>query len=123
MGNNIRKVIIISASLLAAGCAYAVFFSKTGIGIPCVFRKLTGFMCPGCGTTRMLVSLFRFDFVAAWNYNPVVLCMLPVGAVLLTLSIKRYIIGDSNKMSRAETVTEYIMLFVLIAFGVLRNII
>lgn len=123
MRSRIKRVIIISTSLLAAGCAYAVLFSKTGIGIPCIFRKITGLMCPGCGTTRMLVSLLKLDFVSAWSYNPVVLCMLPVGAVLFALGLKRYIADGVNRMTKYETFTEYIMIAVLVGFGIVRNII
>ena len=123
MRSRIKRVIIISTSLLAAGCVYAVFFSKTGIGIPCIFRKITGLMCPGCGTTRMLVSLLKLDFVSAWSYNPVVLCMLPVGVVLFALGLKRYIADGVNRMTKYETFTEYIMIAVLVGFGIVRNII
>ena len=123
MRKRIKRVIIISTSLLAVGCAYAVFFGKTGIGIPCVFRKVTGLLCPGCGTTRMLVSLLRFDFAAAWDYNPVVMCMLPVGAVLFGVALRRYILTGSKRISKWETYTEYVMLIVLVVFGVVRNII
>lgn len=49
------KKLGISAMVLAAGFAYylaARFF----FAIPCMFRTLTGFKCPGCGITHMLVA-------------------------------------------------------------------
>ena len=49
MRDRIKKVCIVSAAVISGGCAYAAFYRITGIGIPCLFRLITGFKCPGCG--------------------------------------------------------------------------
>jgi len=36
----------------------------------CVFRKIAGMNCFFCGTTRSLLSSFRFDFKEAFFHNP-----------------------------------------------------
>ena len=43
---------------------------KQGINIYCTTHQLTGLYCPGCGITRMLVSLVRGDLHTAFRYNP-----------------------------------------------------
>lgn len=123
MKQRVLKVMKISTAVFAAGCAYAVFFKLTGLGIPCLFRALTGFECPGCGATRMCTSLLMLDFRAAWSYNPVMMCLLPIGAVLIANGIKRYIVTGRNTTPKWETAVMIAMIVVLVIFGVVRNMV
>ena len=123
MKQRILKVIKISTAVLIAGCAYAVFFKLTGFGIPCLFRVLTGFECPGCGMTRMCTSLVMLDFRAAWSYNPVMMCLLPFGILLIANALKRYITTGINITPKWETAVIVAMIVVLVIFGVVRNIV
>ena len=47
-------------------------FHKLGLGgyIPCLFHRLTGIECPGCGMTRAFVSLSHFQFYTSFTNNP-----------------------------------------------------
>ncbi len=36
----------------------------------CWMRVLTGIPCPGCGSTRCLIALSRFDVAQAFRFNP-----------------------------------------------------
>lgn len=38
----------------------------------CLIKLTIGFPCPGCGLTRATFALLRFDFVEAFNYNPLI---------------------------------------------------
>jgi len=53
--------------LMAGGLFYAL--ARLGYPIPCLFYKLTGLHCPGCGNTRAALALLRLDFPAAFSYN------------------------------------------------------
>jgi hypothetical protein len=59
--------------LLALGAAAAagifVVLALQGIGIPCLFRKITGLLCPGCGNSRAVLALLRLDVAGALGYN------------------------------------------------------
>ena len=59
--------------LLALGAAAAVgifvALALQGIGIPCLFRKITGLLCPGCGNSRAVLALLRLDVAGALGYN------------------------------------------------------
>ena len=123
MKQRILKVIKISTAVLIAGCAYAVFFKLTGFGIPCLFRVLTGFECPGCGMTRMCTSLVMLDFRAAWSYNPAMMCLLPFGILLIANALQRYITTGRNITPKWETAVMIAMIVVLIVYGVVRNIV
>ncbi len=62
-------------NLLLAGLGvlgFVVIFyilGRRGIGIPCLFRRMTGFQCPGCGNSRAVLALLRLDVVAALKHN------------------------------------------------------
>ena len=84
-----------AAVILAAGLLYAAFCTWSGWAIPCPFRLLTGWLCPGCGVTRMCLALLRLDLPAAWAANP--------GLLLLLLSMAvRYIRTGARLPTRRE---------------------
>lgn len=37
----------------------------------CLFQKIFGIPCPGCGITRSLIAISELNFVSSWHYNPV----------------------------------------------------
>lgn len=51
--------------------------------LPCVFRALTGFYCPGCGMTRALHALVHLDLPRAFRMNPLVISGLALVPGLL----------------------------------------
>ena len=53
-------------AVLLCGLLYFAFTSITGLGLPCPFRMLTGWLCPGCGITTMFIELGRLNFEAAF---------------------------------------------------------
>ena len=122
MNTRLIEVTKKGAVLLAVGCAYSILYLSTGIGIPCVFHEITGLDCPGCGVSRMLLALFRLDFAAAFAYNAVLLCMLPVLLALLAVHVIRYVRTGSRKMTRFETVLLWILIVILLLWGILRNL-
>ncbi len=108
--------------LLAVGIVYAVISYVTGFGIPCIFHTVTGLQCPGCGISRMFLSLFKGDIKAAWGYNHVILCLSPLFLVLIVHMSARYIKKGSLVPARWANILMCIMIGVLLVFGVLRNI-
>lgn len=38
--------------------------------LPCVFKVITGYPCPTCGSTRIVSSLINLDIVSAFGWNP-----------------------------------------------------
>jgi len=51
--------------------------------ITCVFLKIFGVPCPGCGMTRAFLSLLKLDLYSAVKYNAVILFMPYVFMYLL----------------------------------------
>lgn len=47
---------------------YLAVFSL--ISVPCPFFSLTGYLCPGCGSTRGMSRLLSGDVEGCFRYNP-----------------------------------------------------
>ncbi len=121
MAERRKKVIRIALILVGIGALYAVFASVTGVGIPCPIRSVTGLKCPGCGVSRMALSVIKLDFASAFGYNAAVLCLLP----LMAATAGRYIyvyVKYGRVRDRAANIAVIFMIVVLVAFGVLRNV-
>lgn len=65
-----KKILTIYGVTVGAGLLYYLWGTLTGLFLPCMFYRATGIMCPGCGSSRMFLSMLRFDFVSAFWYNP-----------------------------------------------------
>ena len=68
----------------------AGIFIPTKIFPPCMFHALTGFSCPGCGSTRAVSALLRGDLLTSLKLQPAIFyCALVYTAFVLshTLSL------------------------------------
>jgi len=90
---------------------------------PCPFCYLTGFYCPGCGTSRAIYQIVHGNFLYALNLNPLMILSLPFlfYLVMCNLNIK---IGEKLIFKRRVfTKKFYVMLIaVIVLYWILRNI-
>lgn len=74
---DILFVLLVAAMLLAAGGYLLIRFcglEDYAWGTPCLFLRLTGWYCPGCGGTRAFLALIKEgDIVKSLQYHPVIL--------------------------------------------------
>ena len=92
------------------------------LGVPCLFHKITGLLCPGCGITRMILAIMRLDFKSAYQYNQVIFVSSPF---IIYLCIRLYIswlISRPYILSLVEKVLVYVFIIVLLIFGIYRNL-
>lgn len=102
---------------------YLIFSNITGFAIPCIFNYLTGFLCPGCGSTRMLKALLSGDIIKAFYYNQFLFLSLPIFLVLL---INVFYSNIKNIKPWIFKIPNYIYIIyaaLAIIFGIVRNII
>jgi Protein of unknown function (DUF2752) len=116
------KVTALWSSLLA-GAAYLFFFQpgRTGFFPPCPFRTLTGFNCPGCGTTRGLHELLHGHFLAAFELNPMMVLILPILGYALILYSKSAIDGRPMRQFNLSPGFGWLLTMVIVGFWIFRN--
>jgi len=104
-----------SFTIGAAGLLYLkVWLPATKIAIPCVFHELTGLYCPGCGITRVILSLLRLDAYQAIRYNPLVFALLPMYLI--------YAWAKKRQMRRTSNGIMAVMVIATVGFGLARNL-
>ncbi len=109
------------AVLLLLLGAYALFVATTGYALPCPFRTITGWQCPGCGVTRMCMALLRLDIAAAYAANAALLCLLPGLALCTGVWLYRYIRTGERKLQHWQQLLLWGSIGVLLIHAVLRN--
>ena len=122
MKKRAKKVALLFGGLVAAGVIYIIFNSLTGIGIPCVFHAVTRLECPGCGVSRMIISLIKLDIASAFRYNAALVVLLPVFVILTVSMTVKYIKTGSLKLNKGQSATCIVLIVLLLLFGVLRNL-
>jgi hypothetical protein len=109
-------------ALALAGLVVVVCFLKPGSTPflpPCPFRFLTGFYCPGCGSTRMLYFLVHGHPYLAFRQNPLAMLVLP--GVLYGLGRQMFARSRAaHSRIHPRWITAFLVVVVL--FTVLRNI-
>ena len=118
---RVRRLWTVGGILLGSGLGYALWVRLTGLAVPCLFWTVTGWLCPGCGVTRLCLALLRWDWAAAWAANPALLLMLPVLAALGVRMAVRYVRAGSAIGPKWENALLWVMTALLIVWGAVRN--
>ena len=103
------------AVLLCAGLFYGYVLLPRGIVIPCLFYRITGWRCPGCGITNLCLAMLHGRIAEAPAYNWGLVLSLPV---LLWLVVYRRTEGSER---REKAVCIGLLVF-LLCWGVIRNL-
>lgn len=107
--------------VFVSGLIYYFVVMLTAFKIPCLFHEITGFLCPGCGITRMIISITRLDFYSAFLYNKAVFLTIPIIFCLIFSMERRYILTGSRKLTRLEKNLAWAEIALLVIFVVVRN--
>jgi hypothetical protein len=87
----------------------------------CLFHKLTGLLCPGCGGTRALYHLLHGHVMVALHLNALLVISLP----LLTWLGVRFAMGEISPPLTTHPISPKWLWFSLalaVVFAILRNL-
>ena len=102
---------------------YVAYFAGGGRGLPCPLLLLTGLKCPACGMTRAVAALLNPDFSAALSLNA--LWPLFIGYILWVVisDARMYVRRGEFQLLPGRRWVHGVMLAVVIAYGILRNLV
>ena len=122
MKKRIIKAAAVYGVVAAVLLGYYMFVRLTGLGIPCVVHKFTGFSCPGCGNSRALIALLHLDFAGAVRYNLFIFPELLFAVYVAAVVTLRYVKTGVYSVAMPHEWALWIFLLLLVGWTVVRNI-
>ncbi len=107
--------------LLGFCLVYGVILILTPLTIPCIFRIVTGFYCPGCGITRFFSDLFRLEFESAISQNLAFAVLFPLWLIIGVIEF----LFNPYFLRKNSPINKFLLWFsiiFLVLFTVMRNI-
>lgn len=90
--------------------------------LPCLFYKITGLFCPGCGGTRSVHALMDGNLIASIRYNPIVLYGVFIYIWYMISNTIEYVSKHKIKIGmKYHDIYLWIGLVLLILFCLIRN--
>jgi hypothetical protein len=120
---NPRLLAAFSWLTLAVAGVYLFIFEpgKSGFFPVCPFRMVTGFACPGCGSTRGMHALVHGDVVSAFKFNPLLVLSLPFLLYAFLRFTNDAIQGRQPKSNRLDAKYIWTIFGVVLFFWIFRN--
>lgn len=119
------RALWMALSVALLGIAAYAFRETGGAGwMPgCVFRKFTGYDCPGCGMTRATYASLHGNFAQAFHFNPVGMILLPLASIGLAIELIGWVRGKPLPFRlRTGRWGATIIIGVMISWWILRNL-
>jgi hypothetical protein len=102
--------------LIFMGISIYFYFNNPAATLypPCPFLYLSGYYCPGCGTSRAFHQLLHGNIINAFNLNPLMVICIPLVAYLFVCILE-------PKVMRKCSISRYIFntTFLKIMFGII----
>lgn len=117
-----RKKLIIFILLIVVLICYLLIGDYFHVFLFCPIKKFFGIYCPGCGVTRMLLSILKGDFYQAFRFNPLLFLGLPFFCFYYCYYLYCLFTARKNRFSSFEPNIWYFLIAVFIVYGVLRNL-
>lgn len=118
-----RLAWLVVAGAAMAMLALAVFDPvRAGFFPPCPLWKLTGFYCPGCGSTRALYHLLHGHLGEALAFNPLAVLAAPFVGYGLLSRLHYLLRGRFLPAPFLSARLIYVLGITLVVFAVLRNL-
>lgn len=129
--SSVRRAAIIilllgNAALLIASVIYARLtaeaISAGSEMIPCYFKDTFKLYCPGCGSSRALVALFRLDFLRAVIFSPGLVTLLLIVIYADLLLLMTAVKNDASYILSFRFSAVVILIVAIVLSFVLKNL-
>ena len=112
--------------LLLGGVLLVYYFynpSQNSFFIPCPFKLISGYNCPGCGSQRALHQLLHGNVEAAFRLNPLLILSIPLIAYGLGTKIHNWLYDSTVRFHLFyNKVFIYTYFSIAVIYWVVRNL-
>lgn len=122
--HNVRRRVLLTAAiiaLVAIATAYYMLGPESGLYPRCMFRQLTGYDCPGCGSQRAIHALLHGHIAEAWYHNALLLIEIPLMAALLIAGSLRHRYPLLHRLLNSRTLI-LTLLATIVLWTIIRNL-
>lgn len=124
---NRKKGILLIVGFLVVGLAGAFVLWKFTPGEsallpPCPFQMVTGFSCPGCGSTRAAHALLHGHLFQAFDFNPLLILFLPFLAYAGLSKVRMLLFGKKLPGPEIKAWAVWSIFGLILVFWVVRNL-
>ncbi len=91
-----------------------LIFLMSNIGIPCLFRTVTGIPCPTCGMSRAFLSLLNLNLKQSFEFHPFLIPALIT--IFLAIHMKFGCMKLNKKFCNVFFTISVILLFIIYFF-------
>jgi hypothetical protein len=125
-GVSAKRLLIVLCGL--AALAFSAFLLRShgpdAAWLPgCLFHRITGLDCPGCGMTRAAHATLHGDLVEAFRLNPLGMILLPLALIGIGLEIAGWVRGKPLPWTfRARGGWVWGIVVAVFVFWIARNI-
>ncbi len=123
-GRSFRRIWVVLAVVVPLGLIFLARNEPTDDSwYPrCIFFKMTGCHCTGCGTTRCLHALLNGDLPQALAYNLFTVAMLPFVVFYYFRNVGSALFGWPIRVCRASPWLIAVLMVFVLSYWVLRNV-
>jgi len=88
----------------------------------CIFYRITGAQCPGCGGLRAVHHLLHGHLVNAWHYNAIVVLFLHIAGFAVLLYMIKPELVERGWQRFLSSGALWLVAIGAVIYGVLRNL-
>lgn len=116
-------VFFVIAAALCAGIRFGILDLFKNMS-HCIFHRMTGLYCPGCGGTRAVTALLRGKILTSLYYHPVVVyTAVFAGWFMFSQTVERLSMGKLKIGMRYRDIYLWIALILVVLNCFIKNIV
>ncbi len=119
---RLQAAVIVMVTCFALYLVWRNDPSVPGTFPSCPFLSVTGWMCPGCGSTRLIHNVLHGRIVTAFQLNPVSFAFLPLFGWMLADQLAIASVGRRLPVYEIRPWQPWVLLVFLVGWGVGRNV-
>ncbi|MBT8262213.1 MAG: DUF2752 domain-containing protein [Bacteroidia bacterium] len=97
-----RKIIAIALTVVILGGGFIYYYfnnpTNNSLFLPCPFKLISGYNCPGCGSQRAIHQLLHGNIGSAFYLNPLMVLSIPLIVYGLGTRAFNYIFETSHRV-------------------------